>query len=210
MVEPNPKVFVIDDDASVLKSLSRLLRSSGLEAQTFESAEQFLERNHYEGVGCIILDVEMPGLSGTALQDRLNASGLSMPVIFITGHGNISMGVGAMKKGAVDFLTKPFDDEALLGAVQKAIETDARTKAERLEARETLRHLEQLTPRELEVLRWVISGMPNKRIACKLEIAEKTVKIHRGHVMKKLDAASVAELVRMASRAGIEPISDSI
>jgi FixJ family two-component response regulator len=210
MVELNPTVFVIDDDASVLKSLSRLLRSSGLEARTFESAEQFLEQNHYEGVGCIVLDVEMPGLSGTALQDRLNASGLSMPVIFITGHGNISMGVGAMKKGAVDFLTKPFDDDVLLGAVKKAIETDARTKAERLEARETLRHLGQLTPRELEVLRCVISGMPNKRIAFKLKIAEKTVKIHRGHIMKKLDAASVAELVRTASRAGIEPILNSI
>ena len=210
MVELNPKVFVIDDDTSVLKSLSRLLRSSGLEAETFESAEQFLERNRYEGVGCIVLDVEMPGLSGTALQDRLNASGLPMPVIFITGHGDISMGVRAMKKGAVDFLAKPFDDEALLEAVRRAIETDTRAKAERIKTRETLEHLGHLTPRELEVLRCVISGMPNKRIAFKLKIAEKTVKIHRGHIMKKLDAASVAELVRTASRAGIEPIPDFI
>lgn len=210
MTELKPRVFVIDDDASILKSLSRLLSSSGLEAEIFESAEQFLERKRYEGVGCIVLDVKMPGLSGTALQELLNETGFSMPVIFITGHGDISMSVRAMKKGAVDFLTKPFDDELLLEAVNKAIEIDWKAKAERMEMGMFLHRLGQLTPRELEVLRCVISGMPNKLIAFKLKIAEKTVKTHRGHIMKKLVAGSVAELVRAASRAGIKPLSGSV
>jgi FixJ family two-component response regulator len=210
MTELKPRVFVIDDDASILKSLSRLLSSSGLEAEIFESAEQFLERKRYEGVGCIVLDVKMPGLSGTALQELLNETGLSMPVIFITGHGDIAMSVRAMKKGAVDFLTKPFDDELLLEAVKKAIETDWKAKAERMETGVFLHRLGQLTPRELEVLRYVISGMPNKMIAVKLKIAEKTIKTHRGHIMKKLAAGSVADLVRAASRAGIEPLSGSL
>lgn len=197
-------IFVIDDEDSVCKSLSRLLRSWGFHAETFGSAEQFLERKPYEGVGCIILDVELPGLRGTALQDRLNESGVSMPVIFITGHGNIPMAVQAMKKGAVDFLTKPFDDETLLDAVGKAVKIDRKAKADSKELSVTLQRLAQLTPREDEVLRCVVSGMMNKRIAFKLGIAERTVKAHRGNMMKKLGTNTVVDLVLLAEKAGMQ------
>jgi FixJ family two-component response regulator len=200
-----PTVFVVDDDPSVLKSLVRLLRSLGFNTETFASAELFLARKHYDGIGCLVLDVRMPGLSGMDLQDELSQADYSMPIIFITGHGNIPMSVQAMKKGAVDFLTKPFDDEELLQAVKKAIEKDRKAKAERAEVHDTLRRIEQLTPREHEILRYVITGMLNKQIALKLDIAEKTVKIHRGRIMEKLCVDSVADLVRLAEKAGIEP-----
>jgi FixJ family two-component response regulator len=205
MTEPKPTVFVIDDDSSVLKSLARLLRSLGFDAETFASAEPFLARKHYDGVGCIVLDVQMPGLNGMDLQDALNKADYSMPIIFITGHGNIPMSVQAMKRGAVDFLPKPFDDEELVQAVQKAIEKDRIAKAERAEVHGILRRIEQLTPREQDVLRCVITGMLNKQIGLKLGIAEKTVKVHRGRVMEKLGVDSVAELVRLAEKANIEP-----
>jgi FixJ family two-component response regulator len=200
-----PTVFVIDDDASILKSLSRLLRSAGYTAETFASAEEFLGREHFNGIGCLLLDVRMPGLSGMDLQEELSQADYSMPIIFITGHGNIPMSVQAMKKGAVDFLTKPFDDEELLEAVKKAIEKDRKAKAEQAEMHDALRRIEQLTPREREILRYVITGMLNKQIALKLDIAEKTVKIHRGRIMEKLCVDSVADLVRLAEKAGIEP-----
>ena len=200
-----PTVFVVDDDASILKSLSRLLRSAGYTAETFASAEEFLGREHFNGIGCLLLDVRMPGLSGMDLQDELSRADYSMPIIFITGHGNIPMSVQAMKKGAVDFLTKPFDDEQLLEAVKKAIEKDRKAKAEQAEMHDALRRIEQLTPREHEILRYVITGMLNKQIALKLDIAEKTVKIHRGRIMEKLCVDSVADLVRLAEKAGIEP-----
>ena len=200
-----PTVFVVDDDASILKSLSRLLRSAGYMAETFASAEEFLGREHFNGIGCLLLDVRMPGLSGMDLQDELSRADYSMPIIFITGHGNIPMSVQAMKKGAVDFLTKPFDDEQLLEAVKKAIEKDRKAKAEQAEMHDALRRIEQLTPREHEILRYVITGMLNKQIALRLDIAEKTVKIHRGRIMEKLCVDSVADLVRLAEKAGIEP-----
>jgi len=200
-----PTVFVVDDDPSVLKSLVRLLRSLEFDIETFASAELFLARKHYDGIGCIILDVRMPGLSGMDLQEELSHADYSMPIIFITGHGNIPMSVQAMKKGAVDFLTKPFDDDTLLEAVKEAIEKDRKAKVERAEVHDTLKRIEQLTPREHEILRYVITGMLNKQIALKLGIAEKTVKVHRGHIMEKLCVASVAELVRLAEKAGIEP-----
>ena len=200
-----PTVFVIDDDPSVLKSLSRLLRSLGFDAETFASAELFLAREHYDGVGCIVLDVRMPGLSGMDLQDELSKADYSMPIIFISGHGNIPMSVQAMKKGAVDFLTKPFDDKELLQAVKKAIEKDRNAKTERAEVQDALKLIEQLTPREQEVLRYVITGLLNKQIALKLDIAEKTIKVHRGRIMEKLSVDSVADLVRLAERAGIKP-----
>jgi len=200
-----PTVFVIDDDPSVLKGLARLLRSLGFDTETFASAELFLARKHYDGVGCIVLDVQMPGLSGMDLQDELSRADYSMPVIFITGHGNIPMSVQAMKKGAADFLTKPFDDEELMQAVKKAIEQDRTAKAERTEVHDTLKLIEQLTPREQGVLRYVITGMPNKQIALKLDIAEKTVKVHRGRIMGKLCVDSIADLVRLAEKAGIKP-----
>ena len=208
VAEPKPTVFVIDDDPCVLKSLSRLLRSLGFDPETFASAELFLARKHYDGVGCMVLDVRMPGLSGMDLQDELSRADYSMPVIFITGHGNIPMSVQAMKRGAVDFLTKPFDDEELMQAVKKAIEQDRTAKAERGEVHDTLKRIEQLTPREQEVLRFVITGMLNKRIALKLGIAEKTVKVHRGRIMEKLCVDSVADLVRLAEKADIRPATE--
>ena len=206
MINMRPTVFVVDDDPSVLKSLVRLLRSLGFDVETFASAELFLARKHYGGIGCIVLDVRMPGLSGMDLQDELSQADYSMPIIFITGHGNIPMSVQAMKKGAVDFLTKPFDDEELLQAVKKAIEKDRKAKAEQAEMHDALRRIEQLTPREHEILRYVITGMLNKQIALKLDIAEKTVKIHRGRIMEKLCVDSVADLVRLAEKAGIKPL----
>ena len=210
MTEVQPTVFVIDDDASVCKSLSRLLRSMGLEVEVFASAELFLKREHYGGVGCILLDVQMPGLSGMDLQQELNKADYHIPIIFITGHGDIPISVEATKKGAVDFLTKPFDDEELLEAVRKAIEKDRKAKAERAEVHDILKRMERLTPREKEIVRYVITGMLNKQIALKLDIAEKTVKVHRGRIMEKLCVDSVAELVRLAEKAGTKPLDREV
>jgi FixJ family two-component response regulator len=198
-------VFVIDDDASIRKSLSRLLRSVGYTTETFASAEEFLGRDHFSGIGCLLLDVQMPGLSGMDLQEELSKADYHMPIIFITGHGDIPMSVQAMKKGAVDFLAKPFDDEQLLQAVRTAIGKDREARALHAEVREVRRRIELLTPREKEMLRYVITGMLNKQIALKLGIAEKTVKVHRGRIMEKLHANSVADLVRLAEKAGIKP-----
>ena len=200
-----PTVFIIDDDASILKSLSRLLRSAGFEVEVFASAELFLKREHYDGIGCLVLDVRMPGISGIDLQDELSKADYSMPIVFITGHGNIPMGVHAIKKGAVDFLSKPFEDEEFLQAVREAIEKDTQGRAEYAEVHEVRERIAQLTPREHEILRYVITGMLNKQIAYELGIAEKTVKVHRGRIMEKLDVDSVAELVRLAEKAGITP-----
>jgi FixJ family two-component response regulator len=205
VTEVKPTVFVIDDDASIRKSLSRLLRSAGYTAETFSSAEEFLRREHFDGVGCILLDVRMPGLSGMDLQEKLNKADYPMPIVFITGHGDIPMTVEAMKKGAVDFLTKPFDDEELLQALRAAIEKDRNARAEYTEVHEIRRLIELLTPRENEILRYVVTGMLNKQIALEVGIAEKTVKVHRGRVMEKLGVDSVAELVRLAEKAGIKP-----
>lgn len=204
MTEAKPTIFVIDDDASIRKSLSRLLRSAGYTAETFSSAEEFLRRTHFDGVGCILLDVKMPGLSGMDLQEELNKADYHMPIVFITGHGDIPMSVEAMKKGAVDFLTKPFDDEELLQALRAAIEKDRNARAEYTEVHGIRRRIELLTPREDEIFRYVVTGMLNKQIALELGIAEKTVKVHRGRVMEKLGVNSVAELVRLAEKAGIK------
>jgi FixJ family two-component response regulator len=198
-------VFIIDDDASVRKSLSRLLRSAGFEVETFASAELFLKREHYDGIGCLVLDVRMPGISGIDLQDELSKADYSMPIVFITGHGNIPMGVHAIKKGAVDFLAKPFEDEDLLQAVREAITKDTQGKKEYAEVHEVRERIALLTARERDVLRYVITGMLNKQIAYELGIAEKTVKVHRGRIMEKLGVDSVADLVRLAEKAGITP-----
>jgi FixJ family two-component response regulator len=198
---------VIDDDASVRKGLSRLLRSLGFDVETFASAEEFLKRERFQGVGCIVLDVRMPGLSGVDLQNELVRVHYDIPIIFITGHGDIFMGVEAMKKGAVDFLPKPFDDDALLLAVTRAVEKARNTKDLEV-AKDALKsRLNLLTPREMEILRYVVSGMLNKQIAYRLDIAEKTVKIHRGRIMEKLSINSVAELTRFAEKAEIKPLS---
>jgi FixJ family two-component response regulator len=206
MTEVKPTVFVIDDDASMRRGLSYLLQSAGYTVEIYSSAEQFLTREHFEGVGCIVLDVQMPGLSGMDLQDELNKADYSMPIVFITGHGDIPTSVRAMKKGAVDFLMKPFDDKELLQAVEKAIERDTYAKAEYGETLDIRKRIELLTPRENEILRYIITGMLNKQIALKLDIAEKTVKVHRGRIMEKLCVDSVAELVRLAAKAGIQSL----
>jgi FixJ family two-component response regulator len=205
MTEPNPTIFVIDDDASVRKSLSRLLRSADYRAETFASAEEFLGRDHYNGTGCLLVDVQMPGLSGMGLQEELNKADYHMPIIFISGHGNIPMSVEAMKKGAVDFLTKPFHDKELLQVIEKAIEKDTYARAEYEEILDIRRRIERLTLRENEILGYIITGMLNKQIAFELGIAEKTVKVHRGRILEKLCVNSVAELVRLAEKAGIKP-----
>ena len=198
-------VFVIDDDASIRKSLSRLLRSAGYTTETFASAEEFLGRDHFNGIGCLLLDVQMPGLSGIDLQKELNKADYHMPIIFITGHGNIPMSVQAMKRGAVDFLTKPFDDKELLQTIEKAIEKDTHARAEYDESLNIRRRIELLTSRENEILPYIITGMLNKQIALKLGISEKTVKVHRGRIMEKLHVDSVAQLVRLAEKVGIKP-----
>jgi len=208
MVEPEPTIFVIDDDPYVRKSLSRLLRSMGYAVETFSSAEEFLGREHFDGIGCIILDVQMPGLSGMDLQAELGKAEYSTPIVFLTGRGDIPMSVEAMKKGAVHFLTKPLDDNDLLWAVNEAVEKDRKAKAVQAEVQDIRGRIGLLTPREYEILRYVVSGMLNKQIAYILNIAEKTVKIHRGRVMEKMGADSVAELVRLAQKTGIEPLKE--
>ena len=208
MVRPEPTIFVIDDDASVRKSLSRLLRSAGYTTETFASAEEFLGREHYTGIGCLLLDVQMPGLSGLGLQEELNKADYHMPIVFITGHGDIPMSVEAMKKGAIDFLTKPFHDKDLLQVIEKAIEKDTYARAEYDEILDIRRRIERLTLREYEILGYIITGMLNKQIAFELGIAEKTVKVHRGRILEKLCVGSVAELVRLTEKVGLKPAKE--
>ena len=203
-----PTVFIIDDDASVRKSLSRLLRSAGYTTETFASAEEFLGREHYTGIGCLLLDVQMPGLSGLGLQEELNKADYHMPIVFITGHGDIPMSVEAMKKGAIDFLTKPFHDKDLLQVIEKAIEKDTYARAEYDEILDIRRRIERLTLRENEILGYIITGMLNKQIAFELGIAEKTVKVHRGRILEKLCVGSVAELVRLTEKVGLKPAKE--
>jgi FixJ family two-component response regulator len=206
MSDPGPVVFVVDDDASVRKSVARLLRAEGYAPETFGSAEEFLQNALHEEGGCIILDVRMPGKSGLQLQEELSNLSSSLPVIFITGHGSLPMGVKAMKKGAIDFLSKPFDDGQLLVAVGAAIEKKRKAMTDRAERDAVQGKVNLLTRREREILHYVITGMPNRAIAFSLGIAEQTVKIHRSHIMEKLGAHSVAELVRFADKAGFAPV----
>ena len=198
-----PTVFVVDDDPAVLKGLSRLLRSAHLVAATFTSPRELFDRHDPNAPGCLVLDVTMPGLNGLELQQALVASGHELPIVFLTGHGDIPMSVQAMKRGAVDFLTKPVIDDDLLQAVRVAIEKDRLQRQARAEVAEIEQCLAALTPREREVLEHVIAGQLNKQIAYDLGTVEKTIKVHRGQVMKKMRAESVAELVRLAERMGI-------
>ena len=199
---PPATVFVVDDDAAVLKGLSRLLRSAGLAVVTFSSPREFLDSHVPNAPGCLVLDVAMPGLNGLELQQTLLASGQEPAIIFLTGHGDIPMSVKAIKHGAVDFLTKPVSDDDLLTAVRDAIEKDRLQRQARAEVADIQQRLATLTPREREVLEHVISGQLNKQIAADLGTVEKTVKVHRARVMQKMKVQSVAELVRLAERAG--------
>ena len=198
-----PTLFVVDDDPSVRAALSLLLRSTGYNVETFASADDLLARRPFDGPGCILLDVQMPGLNGLDLQQVLSVTDRPLPIIFITAHGNIPMSVRAMKAGAVDFLTKPFNDEVLLNAVARALSKSKREQLERNEVAEISGRLSTLTAREQEVFGRVVAGQLNKQIAADLGTVEKTIKVHRARVMQKMCADSLAELVMMAARAGI-------
>lgn len=190
-------VFVIDDERAVRHALSRLLRSAGHRVETFASAEEFLKREPYAGIGCLVLDVRMPGMTGPELFNRMSEKGLFMPVVFLTGHGDVPTSVRAMKQGAVDFLLKPTNDEALLEAIRQAVGRHTSEQA-REQARQGIQaRLRRLSLREREVMERVIRGRLNKQIAVELGISEKTVKVHRGRVMAKMEVGSVADLVRL-------------
>jgi FixJ family two-component response regulator len=198
-------VCIVDDDQSVRRSLGRLIKSADYAAETFSSAEDYLAREPFEGAICLVLDVRMPGLNGLGLQEALESRGAGEQIVFITGHGDVPTCTQAMKSGAVDFLTKPFGGEELIGAVKRALERAEDYVRERRERREARGRIDKLTPREFEVLRFVIMGLLNKQIAAELETAEKTIKVHRGRVMQKLGATSVPDLVRISQHAGVAP-----
>lgn len=200
----NATVFVVDDDASVRKALARAIQAAGLNVKTFATARQFLDQGSPEGPGCLVLDVRMPGLSGLDLQAELNSRNIRTPIIFITGHGDIPVTVKAMKGGAVDFLTKPFKVTNLIEVIQEAIRKDKRLQASRSKTAEMQRRIQTLTPREREVMALVVRGLLNKQIAVELGAAERTVKVHRGRVMQKMQVQSVAELVRAVEQVKAE------
>lgn len=202
----NVIIYAVDDDASMRKSLVRLLKSAGFKTEAFASAEQFLKADiRTDKLLCLISDIRMPGMTGMELQEEINKKDVSMPIVFITGHGDIPMSVSAMKKGAVDFLKKPFDQRDLLDAVDAALLKSAKNREDMDVRQKAVDAFEKLTSREKEIFTYIITGMLNKQIAYALGISEKTVKAHRGQVTEKLNMCSVAEMVRFAEVAGVEP-----
>jgi FixJ family two-component response regulator len=204
MSEEQPFVFVIDDDPSVRDALAGLLRSVGLAAQAFASTQEFLQGERPDAPGCLVLDVRLPGRSGLDFQREMAASGIDLPIVFITGHGDIPMSVRAIKAGAIEFLPKPFHDQELLDAIQLGIERDRVRRRDAAAVADLQKRFESLTRREREIMALVVTGRMNKQVAADLEVSEITVKVHRGHVMRKMGARSLAELVRMADRLEVD------
>jgi FixJ family two-component response regulator len=201
--EERPTVFVVDDDSSMRDALKNLFRSVGLDVETFAAAQDFLSRERSKGPGCLVLDIRLPGVSGLDLQRQLADSNIQIPIVFITAHGDIQMSVRAMKAGAVEFLTKPFRDQDLLDAVQQAVDRDRATRIHQAQETEARGRYESLSPREQEVMGLVVCGLLNKQIAGRLGTSEATVKMHRGNLMRKMQAGSLAELIRTAERLAI-------
>jgi FixJ family two-component response regulator len=203
VTEAAPVVFVVDDDPSVRRAIKRLVESVGLRAELFGSAQEFLYSERPDAASCLVLDIRLPGISGLDFQRELAEANIHTPIVFITAHGDIPMTVRAMKAGAVEFLTKPFRDQDLLDAIQQGLERDRIRRAQEAEVATLRERFESLTPREREVLPWVVSGLPNKQIADAVGASEATIKVHRSQLMRKMGAPSLADLVRMTERMGI-------
>jgi FixJ family two-component response regulator len=200
-----PTVFIIDDDRGMRQAVQDLVESVGLRAESFATGEEFLSRKRANGPNCLVLDVRLPQMSGLDFQRRLADTGMQIPIIFITAHGDIPMSVRALKSGAVEFLTKPFRDQDLLDAIQQALQRDRQAREQQATLRDLQERYQALTAREREVMTLVVSGMLNKQIASEIGASEATVKIHRGHVMQKMQAGSVVDLVRMADKLKLSP-----